>query len=674
MSHKGLFTRLNKRQEMNTYKIHCKKVESKNVKNKDLFYLYLYYHPTKQKHPTLSSLGIKIPKNCIVFEKVGRSYSTNSVLKISTNLPNEYLLKTGFDSVDKLNKYLQEKLEEFVKVNGKKEYIERDKKTLNEWFDILIMGLDNQGTLNRYVNVKNLLELFQSERKGGSSVIYMSEIDLQFINQFKSWLMTEPKSPKDPRKQNSSNSSIYKLKCLKSVLNKSHFSKYYSFIVKPFDHITLSEVTRPHKVLTIEEIQVLINTELVEVYRRKIPTKEGLSLWGKPIEGGVDERNKKNRRYTSKHSLNDGRNYFLFQFFSQGLRISDLITLRWSHFIRSQSDHLKIEKIMVKTQELIKVLVNQNLTTIISDYIIRYSDLLETEIVQLNEINKEIERRKVSFENEFNHFVYEDFLWWDYIPEVYKKVLCQKTHIQKSNNTIRKGFHINRTILNEVIDLMGEIDEVDFTESKSLSEINEILKSIKFSSNSNPDMKEEEEVTRLRYGRFIKKYFLKLLIQDYNKYEISVKSRRYSNMEEVELKKHHIINEMIMKVSNSSYKENFVFELLQNKDFLKVEKNHFSKMDKEQYVKFQSVRTYYNGLLKLVGEQCGFGDKLTSHVSRHSFTSITMELIDNVSPFDLMNSLGHKNVSTTQTYMKSFGDKSVENINKKVQKSLGFRR
>jgi len=117
-----------------------------------------------------------------------------------------------------------------------------------------------------------------------------------------------------------------------------------------------------------------------------------------------------------------------------------------------------------------------------------------------------------------------------------------------------------------------------------------------------------------------------------------------------------------------------VFELLQNKDFVKVEKNHFSKMDKEQYVKFQSIRTYYNGLLKLVGDQCGFGDKLTSHVSRHSFTSITMELIDNVSPFDLMNSLGHKNVSTTQTYMKSFGDKSVENINKKVQKSLGLRR
>ena len=145
-------------------------------------------------------------------------------------------------------------------------------------------------------------------------------------------------------------------------------------------------------------------------------------------------------------------------------------------------------------------------------------------------------------------------------------------------------------------------------------------------------------------------------------------------LEDVESKKHQIINEMILKLSISEHKENFVFQLLKDKDFQKVEKNHFSKMDKIQYKKFQSVRTYYNGLLKLVGSQCGLGDKLTSHVSRHSFTSITMELIENVSPFDLMNSLGHKNVSTTQTYMKSFGDKSVENINKKVQRSLGLKR
>jgi len=658
---------------MNTYKIYCKKVESKNIKNKDLFYLYLYFHPTRQKHPTLSALGIKIPKSYLVFEKVGRTFSTNSVVKISSSLPKEYLLKTGFESVDKLNRYLNERLEEFVKVNGKKEFIERDKKTLNEWFEILISGVDNQGTKNRYVNVKNLLELFQSERKGGSSVIYMSDIDVQFINQFKSWLMSEPKSIKD-RKLNSANTATYKLKCLKAVLNKSHFSKYYSFIVKPFDHITLSEVKRPHKVLTMDEIESLIKTELVEVLRRKAPTKEGISLWGQPIEGGVDDRNKRNKRYTSIHSLNDIRNYFLFQFFSQGIRVSDLITLRWSHFVRSQGDHLKIEKIMVKTQELIKVLVNQSLTTIISEYIIRYKELLQEEIIQLNNVNRELESKREIVNRDIDYFMSYDLLWLEYIPEKYKTILCKKQHSQKYDNTVIKGFKINSSILKEIQESMGEIDEFDFSETKRLKDVNKELKEIKFSNTTNPLLIEENEKIRLRYERYIKKYFLKLIQQEYNLHNDIAKSKRNEFLEGIESEKHRVINEMIIKLSNSEYKENFVFQLLKDKDFIKVEKNHFSKMDTIQYKKFQSVRTYYNGLLKLVGEQCGLGDKLTSHVSRHSFTSITMELIENVSPFDLMNSLGHKNVSTTQTYMKSFGDKSVENINKRVQRSLGLNR
>ena len=659
---------------MNTYKIFCKKVESKNVKNKDLYYLYLYYHPNKQKHPTLSSLKIKIPKNSIVFEKVGRSYSTNSVVKISSNLPKEYLLKTGFESVDKLNKFLNEKLEEFVKVNGRKEFVERDKKTLNEWFEILISGLDNQGTLNRYKNVKNLLELFQSQRKGGSTVIYMSEIDVQFINQFKSWLMSQPRTG-EPRKLNSSNSTIYKLKCLKSVLNKSHFSKYYSFIVNPFDHIMFSEIKRPHKVLTIDELQNLINTELVEVYRRKIPTKDGVMLWGKPIEGGVEERNKKNQRYKSKHTLNDIRNYFLFQFFSQGLRVSDLITLRWSHFVRIQEGQLKIEKIMVKTQELIKVLVNQSLTTIINEYIIRYKDVFIEEFVKLESINREIETRKVFIEKDIEYFVRQENLWWDYVSDSYKEILFRNPKSKKEDNTVFHGYLINKKQLDEVSEMMGEVDENDFLEEKRLKEINDELKKLKFSNTTNKELKEEEEKIRLRYGRFVKKYFLKLLRKEYDKDNLRHKKNKNDNLESSQLTKHLLINEMIMKLSNhSKYKEDFVFELLNNKDFVEVEKSHFSKMDGEQYKKFQSVRTYYNGLLKIVGDQCGVGDKLTSHVSRHSFTSITMELIENVSPFDLMNSLGHKNVSTTQTYMKSFGDKSVENINKKVQRSIGLKR
>jgi integrase len=660
---------------MNSYKIHCKKVESRNDTNKDLYYLYLYFHPSKQKHPTLSALGIKVPKSSIVFEKLGKSYSTNSVLKISSNLPKEYLLKTGFETVENLNKFLNERLEEFVKVNGRKEFIERDKKTLNEWFEILISGIDNQGTLNRYKNVKNLLELFQAQRKGGSYVIYMSEIDVAFINQFKAWLMSQPKILDEPRKQNSSNTAIYKLKCLKAVINKSHFSKYYSYIVNPFDHVSFSEVPRPHKVLTIDELQKLIRTELVEVYRRKIPTKDGSKLWGKPIEGGIELRNQKNKRYTCKHTLNDIRNYFLFQFFSQGLRVSDLITLRWSNFVRIEDGHLKIEKIMVKTQELVKILVNQNLTTIIREYITRYNDLFEEELKELKSIEQEIENKRMGVERDVQYFVAEEYLWWEFVPEEFKQVLQINPHSRKVNNTLIRGFHINKQTLDKVLSSLGEVDEFDFFESKRLIDINEELKKIKFSASQDPLLKSEEEQTRLRYGRFVKKYFFKLLSQEYEKENSRIKRSRNESFEAVQLKKHYLINEMIMKLSNNhKHKEDFVFDLLKNKDFVDLEKRYFNKMSQEQYKKFQSVRTYYNGLLKIVSEQCGLGDKMSSHVSRHSFTSITMELIENVSPFDLMNSLGHKHVSTTQTYMKSFGDKSVEKINSRVQKSIDLSR
>jgi hypothetical protein len=315
------------------------------------------------------------------------------------------------------------------------------------------------------------------------------------------------------------------------------------------------------------------------------------------------------------------------------------------------------------------------LTTIISEYIVRYKDLFSEEFIKLESLNKEIEIRKVNVERDIEYFVRQENLWWDYVSESYKEILFRHPTTRKENNTLFHGYMIDKSQLDEVSEMIGEVDDNDFLEVKRLSEINEELKRLKFSTTTNEELKKEEEKTRLRYGRFVKKYFLKLLTQEYDKENLRRKKLRNENYDSVQLSKHLLINEMIMKLSNhSKYKEDFVFELLNNKDFVEIEKSHFSKMDREQYKKFQSVRTYYNGLLKIVGDQCGLGDKLTSHVSRHSFTSITMELIENVSPFDLMNSLGHKNVSTTQTYMKSFGDKSVENINKRVQRSIGLKR
>lgn len=651
---------------MSSYKLYCKKV----MGSLDDMYLYLYHLPTGQKQPILHSLKIKIPNKYLIYN----SGSKNSFKRISKEITKEVLLKNGFDSVSKLNSYLQEKLEDFIKVDGIKEYVDKNNKTLNEWFDILIGGMYNQGTILRYRNVKNLLELFQEQRRNGNKIIYLKDIDKNFILHFQKWLMTEP-NENENRQMNTLNSTTYKLKCLKSVINKCNTSKFFSFVENPFNFIEFKELKKPYDVLTLEELQKIMTTELVEVYRRKVPTKDGVDLWGKEIKGGVDLRNEKNKRYKSKHSLDDIRNYFLFQVFSQGIRVSDLITLRWEHFKEIENDDLRIIKVMVKTREIIRIIVNYNMTSIIGKYLERYSFYFTDELEKLERENRNIERQQKHILDDINHFVPKDRLWWDYIPTEFKEILQSNQGETKVSNTLRKGFYINKSILNIVSEKLGNIDEYDFQNQGNLNKIHDRI--LKYrqqkEETNNQDIKDDCDIELRRIELFIKKFFLKLLVDEYNYFSDSILKTREKRLNEFSENKHKIICNMIKIVSNNKETKNeFVFPLLQNKDFTNVFSDDFSRINEDQYRKFQSVRTYYNGLLKIVGSQCNITKRLSSHTSRHTFTSLMIHLIENVSPYDLMNSLGHKNLSTTQLYMRRFNDKNVDRLNQLFPKSVGY--
>ncbi len=144
-------------------------------------------------------------------------------------------------------------------------------------------------------------------------------------------------------------------------------------------------------------------------------------------------------------------------------------------------------------------------------------------------------------------------------------------------------------------------------------------------------------------------------------------------MNKLYLKRNELVNSLIIQLSkHKEYSNDFVFPLLNKKDFLDIQKDDYSRIDSNQYKKFQSVRTYYNGLLKIVAEQCLINKKLSSHTARHTYTSLMLELIENVSPYDIMNSLGHKNISTTQNYIRRFSDKNVDRLNLMVPGVLGY--
>ena len=658
---------------MGVYKLYCKKVMGTD---EDLVYLYLYNLPTGEKKPVLHSLKIKLPRKYIIFEVKPKDQKSNhSFKKVSQKLPNEYLYKSGFDSVSKLNNYLQEKLESFIKIDGNKNFIEKENKTLNHWYNILISGMYNQGTIFRYKNVLNLLEMFQEETHS-TKTIFLKDINSDFIFSFRNWLLTEPKEGQN-RKRNSLNSTNYKLKCLKSAINKCHINNYYKFIVNPFDHIKFKELQFPYEVLSIDELNRLINTELVEVYRRKVPTKDGEKLWGKPIEGGVEERNKKNKRYKYKHSLNDVRNYFLFQLYSQGIRVSDLITLKWVHFKEEANQSLRIIKVMMKTKETIRILVNSNMISLLLPQIKRYDTIFNSkDFEKIETINNQIERIKQKIESKSNLLVRKNYLWLNFIEDKYREILFNSNNIgvEKIENTQFEVYYLNRSLLDEVANMIGTFD--NYNRDQNLEELHNSIEDLEIQLTDDKisnELRNNIIIKRDRIGRQIKKQFLSML---YIELEKSIKKRTSIKLEKINvlyMERNNYLVKIIQEISkNENFKNDFVFPLLNQSDFTNIQQDDYSRIDKEQYKKFQSVRTYYNGLLKLVAEQCLINKRLSSHTARHTFTSLMLELIDNVSPYDIMNSLGHKNIATTQVYMRRFSDKNVDRLNLMVPNVLGY--
>jgi site-specific recombinase XerD len=109
---------------------------------------------------------------------------------------------------------------------------------------------------------------------------------------------------------------------------------------------------------------------------------------------------------------------------------------------------------------------------------------------------------------------------------------------------------------------------------------------------------------------------------------------------------------------------------LRNEDFKDIIKEDFSRLSAEQYKKFQSFRAYYNKLLKLVSKQANINKNLTSHIARHSYASLMLELGENINLFDLMTSLGHQRLATTQTYIQRLSNKKIDQLNKVISDSL----
>ena len=241
---------------------------------------------------------------------------------------------------DEIEKYINK-----FSVAKRTDFISDEKKSLVFFVETkLLPNCKSVGTSQKYKNILFLVKLFNKTKFNKEDVLF-KDINEDYINEWIVWLKKE--------RGIVDNSISYKTKTFKSFISKSINQRYYIYYPNPFNNI--KTVIRRVDVDFLDENQIntILYSELYDV-----------------IKSGKNKGKKREEdsRYSQQLSIHDVRNFFLFQFFNHGLRVSDLMTLRWNN-LNINGDEIRIKKIMLKTKHPINILLYEKPLQIIFNYL-----------------------------------------------------------------------------------------------------------------------------------------------------------------------------------------------------------------------------------------------------------------------------------------------------------------
>lgn len=183
------------------------------------------------------------------------------------------------------------------------------------------------GTYKRYKSTYYHLEGFNKSRN--TNDLLFSQIKTTLVRDFETYLLAQKTPSGTAMKINTSKNYI---KCFRRLYNQAvKLGVYNPYHSDPF-------------VLFVNERQPVEQTKLEKINVEQI--------YQQPLE--------------KSHLLFDTRNRFLFQIFSQGLRVSDLLTLRFENINRAEG---RIDFIQFKTKKPNSIWLNDNILLILKDYV-----------------------------------------------------------------------------------------------------------------------------------------------------------------------------------------------------------------------------------------------------------------------------------------------------------------
>lgn len=549
-------------------------------------------------------------------------------------------VKKSHPNHTKFNNVIEDTLKKYQKVR-KSSFILDDKKSLRVFVEEKIIPLCKSiGTKQKYNNVLNLLEMFNQE-KYNKNILLFKDIDEDFINEWKIWLRTE--------RGTLENSISYKTKTFKSFINKSIKQNYYFFNPHPFNNIKNKVIPTNVDFLDEEQIKSILYGEVYDV-----------------IKSGKNKgkRRDENSRYKQELNINDIRNFFVFQFFTHGMRVSDLLTMRWNN-LNINGEEIRLKKVMLKTKYPLNILIYYKPLLILFNY--TPEKFISDEVKQTYNILKDLHSKLGSFSlySEDNKTIDFEYIRKNLKIEIQKvKPNIVKLLLNRENNTKNSTIKISldefddryNNIKKKKIKLIkNDISSSPYIPKQISSDIIKMKKQIENKVNNDEELKYLGELRKILLKRSLKR------VND-NKNQIQ---NLYFNLYQEMIK---IIKKILV---DEEYKYKFIFPILKDKDFenIKDERN-FQNMNEYQYNKMSGRRSYYNNLLKILGNQLGIPN-LTSHKSRHSFTSLLIKKNPNINLYDLSKSLGHTHIKTTETYIQNFTNIRIDEMGKEFTDSFG---
>ena len=487
---------------------------------------FLKVRITENRKTKISSLGIKISgKNWLEAKQ-----------RVSQKESNH----------EKINEKIDEVLKNLSAHDNDFQVLATTNKTILEFYNDVINTTINEGTKLKYTNIKNKFQKYL--KTIGFDDLKFNQLTNQRVKEFHLYIT---------QNGNAIDTANYNLKSFKSLINKAKRAKIVTYIIDPFENITYKFSTKKVKALSSDEIKKIINTNF------------------------VDTRNFKYNKRENDLTLNEIATIFLFQFFTQGLRCSDIQLLRWSSF-SINNGVVQLDYTMFKTKKGMTLNLTPMALKMLNYPLFRLIPTLKDQI-------ETIELRKP-----------------DHLEEIVKyKALIQPNNKQDISTVIQLAAIADKNFKQTARKYANtKANEISYKGIITMNE--ELLKRI------------EVEV----YAAYIA-----------------------------------AINSLIIR----DIKNDFVFFFLQKTDFSNFKTNNFDNLSPLQYKRVTGTRAYYNTLLKDVQKQCNIILPLSSHIARHSYTQLLVENYADIT--DISQSLGHRNLSTTQTYISKLPSNNITSIN-----------